>query len=232
MSLNINDSQIINNGTISVSSEGIYADSAGMELDFLNNSQIINNGTIKADSTVINNSEDESFADSFAIIIDHSNNSKIENNGSILVNSNKKNEKLTAYAEAISIEEANSLTLENRGTIKSTINNKLDKEAVAILFVNSDKSTVLNKAGGEIHRECYSIWRYNFNNKGSIYLPYNANSKTLELSMIMMERENKLYLFNQILEILPKPGTIEIGAFKNANNKIENTQILDKNCYF
>ena len=229
---NINDSQIINNGTISVSSEGVYADSAGMELDSLYNSQIINKGTIKADSTVINNSEDESFADSFAIIIDHSNNSKIENNGSILVNSNKKNEKLTAYAEAISIEEANSLTLENSGTIKSTINNKLDKEAVAILFVNSDKSTVLNKAGGEIHGSVILYGDTTFNNKGSIYLPYNANSKTFRTFDDNDGKGEQTISFQPNFGNFTNSGTIEIGAFKNKNDIIENTQILTKTATF
>lgn len=229
---NINDSQIINNGTISVSSKGVIADSAGMELDSLNNSQIINKGTIKANSTVINNSEDESFADSFAILIDHSNKSKIENNGNILVNSNKENEKLTAYAEAISIEEANSLTLENSGTIKSTINNKLDKEAVAILFVNSDKSTVLNKAGGEIHGSVILYGDTTFNNKGSIYLPYNANSKTFRTFDDNDGKGEQTISFQPNFGNFTNSGTIEIGAFKNKNDIIENTQILTKTATF
>ncbi|MFA7021029.1 autotransporter domain-containing protein [Aliarcobacter sp.] len=229
---NINDSQIINNGTISVSSEGVIADSAGMELDSLNNSQIINKGTIEANSTVINNSEDESFADSFAIIIDHSNKSTIENNGSILVNSNKENEKLEAYAEAISIEEANSLILENSGTIKSTINNKLDKEAVAILFVNSDKSTVLNKAGGEIHGSVILYGDTTFNNKGSIYLPYNANSKTFRTFDDNDGNGEQTISFQPNFGNFTNSGTIEIGAFKNSNSKIENTQILTENATF
>ncbi|MCT7535755.1 autotransporter outer membrane beta-barrel domain-containing protein [Aliarcobacter cryaerophilus] len=229
---NINDSQILNNGTISVSSEGVYADSAGMELDSLNNSQIINKGTIKADSTVINNSEDESFADSFGISIDYLNNSKIENNGSILVNSNKKNEKLTAYAEAISIEEANSLTLENSGTIKSTINNKLDKEAVAILFVNSDKSTVLNKAGGEIHGSVILYGDTTFNNKGSIYLPYNANSKTFRTFDDNDGKGEQTISFQPNFGNLVNSGTIEIGAYKDSEGNIENTQILAKTATF
>lgn len=226
---NINDSQILNNGTISVSSEGVYADSAGMELDSLNNSQIINKGTIKADSTVTNNSDNENFADSFGISIDYLNNSKIENNGSILVNSNNM-KKDNALAEAISVENFNNSTFKNRGIIKSTINNKLDKNASAILYLNSSTSTISNEGTGKIYGNIVLKGDTTFNNKGFISLPYNAN-------------KNAYFIFNdngvdETISLRPSfgdfvnSGTIEIGAFKNANNTIENTQILTKNATF
>ena len=226
---NINDSQILNNGTISVSSEGVYADSAGMELDSLNNSQIINKGTIKADSTVTNNSDNENFADSFGISIDYLNNSKIENNGSILVNSSNI-KKDNALAEAISVENFNNSTFENSGIIKSTINNKLDKNASAILYLNSSTSTISNEGTGKIYGNIVLKGDTTFNNKGFISLPYNAN-------------KNAYFIFNdngidETISLRPSfgdfvnSGTIEIGAFKNSNSKIENTQILTKNATF
>ena len=226
---NINDSQIINNGTISVSSEGVYADSAGMELDSLYNSQIINKGTIKADSTVTNNSDNENFADSFGISIDYLNNSKIENNGSILVNSSNI-KKDNALAEAISVENFNNSTFENSGIIKSTINNKLDKNASAILYLNSSNSTISNEGTGKIYGNIVLKGDTTFNNKGFISLPYNAN-------------KNAYFIFNdngidETISLRPSfgdfvnSGTIEIGAFKNSNSKIENTQILTKNATF
>lgn len=226
---NINDSQIINNGTISVSSEGVYADSAGMELDSLYNSQIINKGTIKADSTVTNNSDNENFADSFGISIDYLNNSKIENNGSILVNSSNI-KKDNALAEAISVENFNNSTFENSGIIKSTINNKLDKNASAILYLNSSNSTISNEGTGKIYGNIVLKGDTTFNNKGFISLPYNAN-------------KNAYFIFNdngidETISLRPSfgdfvnSGTIEIGAFKNSNSKIENTQILTENATF
>lgn len=226
---NVNDSQILNNGTISVSSEGVYADSAGMELDSLNNSQIINKGTIKADSTVTNNSDNENFADSFGISIDYLNNSKIENNGSILVNSNNM-KKDNALAEAISVENFNNSTFKNSGIIKSTINNKLDKNASAILYLNSSTSTISNEGTGKIYGNIVLKGDTTFNNKGFISLPYNAN-------------KNAYFIFNdngvdETISLRPSfgdfvnSGTIEIGAFKNSNSKIENTQILTKNATF
>lgn len=226
---NINDSQILNNGTISVSSEGVYADSAGMELDSLNNSQIINKGTIKADSTVTNNSDNENFADSFGISIDYLNNSKIENNGSILVNSSNI-KKDNALSEAISVENFNNSTFENSGIIKSTINNKLDKNASAILYLNSSNSTISNEGTGKIYGNIVLKGDTTFNNKGFISLPYNAN-------------KNAYFIFNdngidETISLRPSfgnftnSGTIEIGAFKNSNSKIENTQILTKNATF
>ena len=145
-----------------------------MELDSLYNSQIINKGTIKADSTVTNNSDNENFADSFGISIDYLNNSKIENNGSILVNSSNI-KKDNALAEAISVENFNNSTFENSGIIKSTINNKLDKNASAILYLNSSNSTISNEGTGKIYGNIVLKGDTTFNNKGFISLPYNAN---------------------------------------------------------
>ena len=61
-----------------------------------------------------------------------------------------------------------------------------------------------------------------FVNKGFISLPYNANKNaTFEGVSIRPNFAN-----------LENSGTIEIGAFKHSDNKIENTQILTKTATF
>ncbi len=220
----INNSQIINNGKISVKAEGVYADSAGMELDNLTASQIINTGTIEATSIMPESSQEDRFSEAFGILIETADDIKIENSGSILVNANSNNKEYS-LANGISVEEFINSNIGNSGTIKATINNKLDKNALAIGIMDTNSNaTVTNTSSGKLYGNVILNGNSTLNNKGFISLPYNANKNAIFSGIDDYGQKVSVNLQPSITNLV-NSGTIEIGAFKNSNNVIENTQI-------
>ncbi|MCT7467072.1 autotransporter outer membrane beta-barrel domain-containing protein [Aliarcobacter cryaerophilus] len=90
----------------------------------------------------------------------------------------------------------------------------------------------MNKAGGEIHGSVILYGDTTFNNKGSIYLPYNANSKTFRTFDDNDGKGEQTISFQPNFGNLVNSGTIEIGAYKDSEGNIENTQILAKTATF
>ncbi|MFW3326919.1 autotransporter outer membrane beta-barrel domain-containing protein [Aliarcobacter butzleri] len=229
--VDINNSQIINNGKISVKAEGVYADSAGMELDNLTGSQIINAGTIEATSIMTESSQEDRFSEAIGILIETADDIKIENSGSILVNANSNNKEYS-LANGISVEEFIDSKIENSGTIKATINNKLDKNALAIgIMETNSNATVTNTSSGKLYGNVVLNGISTLNNKGFISLPYNANKNAIFSGIDDYGQKVSVNLQPSIGNLV-NSGTIEIGAFKNSNNVIENTQILTKTATF
>ena len=221
----IEDSRIINNGTISVTASGAGANAEAITFKDVINSKIVNTKTIEA--FLINPSLEND--DATGIYTDKFENSEIKNSGTIITNANSNLTSSGNLSKGINPGELINSTITNSGTIKSTINNKLDKKGMAI---QSDKidtnSTIFNASIGKIYGNIVlvtdnsDVGNAKFVNKGFISLPYNANKNaTFEGVSIRPNFAN-----------LENSGTIEIGAFKHSDNKIENTQILTKTATF
>ncbi|WP_151948853.1 autotransporter outer membrane beta-barrel domain-containing protein [Aliarcobacter butzleri] len=229
----LDNSQIINNKNIFVSSESVNAASFGISSDpdsILDYSEIINNGTIKSSSSVINTTDNDNFAESYGILLEHVNTSKVINNKEILVNANNA-DKNKAMAEGISIVNIGSSNIENNGIVKSTINEQLDHRASSILIDDAYKTTLTNSGEGKLYGNIVLGGDINFNNKGLISLPYNANKNAIFTGIDdndeTFSRSHQPNLGNFV-----NTGTIEIGALKSNDNKIVNTQILTKTATF
>ena len=221
----IEDSRIINNGTISVTASGAGANAEAITFKDVINSKIVNTKTIEA--FLINPSLEND--DATGIYTDKFENSEIKNSGTIITNANSNLTSSGNLSKGINHREQINSTITNSGTIKATINNKLDKKGMAI---QSDKidtnSTIFNASIGKIYGNIVlvtdnsDVGNAKFVNKGFISLPYNANKNaTFEGVSIRPNFAN-----------LENSGTIEIGAFKHSDNKIENTQILTKTATF
>ncbi|MCT7911432.1 autotransporter domain-containing protein [Arcobacter lacus] len=224
--IKIGDSQIINNGKISVNAEGTYTTAEGIALEEFNNSQIVNTGVIEA------NTDGTTRNDAIGIWIDDVYNTQIENSGIISVNANTENLKST-LAESIGVGNFQNSTLTNNGIIEATINNKLDKQGIAISNDKMDSnSTIINTKDGKIYgnvlMNVHNVTNNDgkFINEGFISLPYNAYKNTS--FTIDGENINLQPNFGNLVN----SGTIEIGAYKDSEDNIENTQILAKTATF
>ncbi|WP_323587301.1 autotransporter family protein [Aliarcobacter butzleri] len=224
--IEIGDSQIINNGKISVNAEGTYTTAEGIALEEFNNSQIVNTGVIEA------NTDGTTRNDAIGIWIDDVHNTQIENSGIISVNANTENLKST-LAESIGVGNFQNSTLTNNGIIEATINNKLDKQGIAISNDKMDSnSTIINTKDGKIYgnvlMNVHNVTNNDgkFINEGFISLPYNAYKNT----SFTIDGEN--INFQPNFGNLVNSGTIEIGAYKDSEGNIENTQILAKTATF
>ncbi|RBQ29061.1 autotransporter family protein [Aliarcobacter vitoriensis] len=233
---NVSNSEIINNGEISVNHSSSEAYSEAMGIEYISNSKIINTGTIKANTTGTKSS------DAVGIWIDDVDNTQIENKGTILVNANG-NGSGYFLSEAIGTGSLIDSSIINSGTIKATSNNKLDKQGLAItsdkirFSLNSTPTvTVTNTKDGKIYGNILMNVYNNknnyglFKNEGFISLPYNATKK--ETFSFDDDGVYTTISLQPNLANLENYGTIEIGAFKHSDNKIENTQILTKTATF
>lgn len=223
------NSEIINNGKISVNHNNEEAYSEAMGIEFIDKSKIINNGKIEANTTGTNSS------DAVGIWIDYADNTQIENKNTILVNANG-NGSGYFLSEAIGTGNLLDSTIVNSGTIKATRNNKLDKQGIAIssdkisLSINSNsKVTLTNTKDGKIYGNIL-MNVYNsgsnygsFKNEGFISLPYNATKK--ETFTFDDDGTSTTISLQPNFGNLVNSGTIEIGAYKDGQGNIENTQI-------
>lgn len=197
----IDNTKITNNGKISVKADGLFADSAAMELYYVNNSTITNNGSIEAKSTILEDeTSNDKFSDSYGILVEYADNIKIENSGTIDTNSNNKYSNF-AISESISVSELKNSTILNSGKLKSTINGDLNYSGSSMIILNSQNTNVHNTKTGEMYGNIIigSNIENNdssFKNEGFISLPYNANKNAFfDLS------NNEKYLYNQICQI-------------------------------
>lgn len=241
----IYNSEVINNGDILTTSEGFYASSEGIIINDVLYSKVINKGNItsvsngyKKDDT-FTGKEWDLFSDSFGINTTKIENSYIENSGSIIVNSNTYDNH--AISEGITSDSFKNSELLNSGNITSTINNNFSHFASSILFVSMEDSEVVNDSTGRLSGNIIlgnkdnSIDNNIFINKGFISLPYNANKNSQFYDFGNdegAENPNTIFSTQPYFSNFTNYGTIEIGAFKNSNGNIENSQILAKNAKF
>ncbi|MCT7609321.1 autotransporter outer membrane beta-barrel domain-containing protein [Aliarcobacter butzleri] len=213
-----------NNKTIS---ETVNSSDAFVELvtrEDIIGANIVNTGTMEA------NTNGTKSSDAIVFWIDSMDTTTINNSGTILINASGNNLKYIS-TQAIATDGFSNSTLTNSGTIKATINNKLHQQGIAIDLFNTDAlSTITNTSSGKIYGNIVSN-EYNyatFKNEGFISLPYNAN-------------KNSIYSFGEEYDNaslqpnfgnLVNSGTIEIGAYKDSEGNIENTQILAKTATF
>lgn len=157
--------------------------------------------------------------------------STIINSGVISSNAVSKDVK-KAFAYGLVGNELVNSTITNSGTIEAKINGKLNNQGFSLDYEDTSGSTITNEKTGKLYGNIYLGDNGQFVNKGFVSLPFNANA----LNTIQYldddgnpedTRKGGVYISN-----LVNSGTIEIGAFKNSNSKIENTQILTKNATF
>ena len=158
--------------------------------------------------------------------------STITNSGVISSNGVSKDVK-KAFAYGLVGSELVNSTITNSGTIEAKVNGKLNNQGFSLDYEDTSGSTITNEKTGKLYGNIYLGGDGKFVNKGFIYLPSNANAQnTIQYldddgSTPDGTRKGAVYISN-----LVNSGTIEIGAFKNSNNTIENTQILTKNATF
>ena len=158
--------------------------------------------------------------------------STITNSGLISSNAVSKDVK-KAFAYGLVGSELIDSTITNSGTIETKVNGKLNYQGFSLDYEDVSDSTITNESAGKLYGNIYLGGDGKFVNKGFIYLPSNANAQnTIQYldddgSTPDGTRKGGVYISN-----LVNSGTIEIGAFKNANNTIENTQILTKTATF
>lgn len=158
--------------------------------------------------------------------------STIINSGVISSNGVSKDVK-KAFAYGLVGSELVNSTITNSGTIEAKVNGKLNNQGFSLDYEDTSGSTITNEKTGKLYGNIYLGDNGQFVNKGFVSLPYNAN--VLNTIQYLYDdgstpdgtRKGGVYISN-----LVNSGTIEIGAFKNSNNKIENTQILTKNATF
>ncbi len=157
--------------------------------------------------------------------------STIINSGVISSNAVSKDVK-KAFAYGLVGSELVNSTITNSGTIEAKVNGKLNNQGFSLDYEDTSGSTITNEKTGKLYGNIYLGDNGQFVNKGFVSLPFNANA----LNTIQYldddgnpedTRKGGVYISN-----LVNSGTIEIGAFKNSNSKIENTQILTKNATF
>lgn len=158
--------------------------------------------------------------------------STIKNSGLISSNAVSKDVK-KAFAYGLVGSELKYSTITNSGTIEAKVNGKLNNQGFSLDYEDVSGSTITNEKTGKLYGNIYLGGDGEFVNKGFVSLPYNANAQnTIQYldddgSTADGTRKGGVYISN-----LVNSGTIEIGAFKNSNNTIENTQILTKNATF
>lgn len=158
--------------------------------------------------------------------------STIINSGVISSNAVSKDVK-KAFAYGLVGSELVNSTITNSGTIEAKINGKLNNQGFSLDYEDTSGSTITNEKTGKLYGNIYLGDNGQFVNKGFVSLPSNANAQnTIQYldddgSTPDGTRKGGVYISN-----LVNSGTIEIGAFKNSNSKIENTQILTKNATF
>ena len=157
--------------------------------------------------------------------------STIINSGVISSNGVSKDVK-KAFAYGLVGSELVNSTITNSGTIEAKVNGKLNNQGFSLDYEDTSGSTITNEKTGKLYGNIYLGDNGQFVNKGFVSLPYNAN--VLNTIQYLYDdgtpedtRKGGVYISN-----LVNSGTIEIGAFKNSNSKIENTQILTKNATF
>ena len=157
--------------------------------------------------------------------------STITNSGVISSNAVSKDVK-KAFAYGLVGSELVNSTITNSGTIEAKVNGKLNNQGFSLDYEDTSGSTITNEKTGKLYGNIYLGDNGQFVNKGFVSLPYNAN--VLNTIQYLYDdgtpeytRKGGVYISN-----LVNSGTIEIGAFKNSNSKIENTQILTKNATF
>ena len=157
--------------------------------------------------------------------------STIINSGVISSNAVSKDVK-KAFAYGLVGSELVNSTITNSGTIEAKVNGKLNNQGFSLDYEDTSGSTITNEKTGKLYGNIYLGDNGQFVNKGFVSLPYNAN--VLNTIQYLNDdgkpdgtRKGAVYISN-----LENSGTIEIGAFKHSNNKIENTQILTKNATF
>ena len=158
--------------------------------------------------------------------------STIINSGVISSNAVSKDVK-KAFAYGLVGSELVNSTITNSGTIEAKVNGKLNNQGFSLDYEDTSGSTITNEKTGKLYGNIYLGDNGQFVNKGFVSLPYNAN--VLNTIQYLYDdgstpdgtRKGGVYISN-----LVNSGTIEIGAFKNSNSKIENTQILTKNATF
>ncbi len=217
---------IQNNAKISVTDN---YNAEAIELgDVSNNSKIINTGTIEAFLITDINNDDDAAGIRMNTVTD----STITNSGTITTSVNIAGSK--SLSVGINPTELYNSTITNSGTIKSTIANKLDSKGMAIVIDDVKNSIITNTSSGKIYGNVVfleSDANTTFKNEGFISLPYNAN-KYATFSGIDDDGEKFSVNLQANIPNLINSGTIEIGAFKNSNNVIENTQIKTINATF
>ncbi|MCT7431918.1 autotransporter domain-containing protein [Aliarcobacter cryaerophilus] len=185
-----------------------------------------NSGTIKASAQ----------SDKYAVASGLSTDALVEdstiiNSGVISSNAVSKDVK-KAFAYGLVGSELVNSTITNSGTIEAKVNGKLNNQGFSLDYEDTSGSTITNEKTGKLYGNIYLGGNGQFANKGFVSLPYNANA----LNTIQYldddgnpedTRKGRVYISN-----LVNSGTIEIGAFKHSDNKIENTQILTKNATF
>lgn len=158
--------------------------------------------------------------------------STITNSGVISSNGVSKDVK-KAFAYGLVGSELVNSTITNSGTIEAKVNGKLNNQGFSLDYEDTSGSTITNEKTGKLYGNIYLGGDGKFVNKGFIYLPSNANAQNtiqyLDDDGFTPDgtRKGRVYISN-----LVNSGTIEIGAFKNSNNTIENTQILTENATF
>ena len=158
--------------------------------------------------------------------------STIINSGVISSNGVSKDVK-KAFAYGLVGSELVNSTITNSGTIEAKVNGKLNNQGFSLDYEDTSGSTITNEKTGKLYGNIYLGDNGQFVNKGFVSLPYNAN--VLNTIQYLYDdgstpdgtRKGGVYISN-----LVNSGTIEIGAFKNSNSKIENTQILTENATF
>ena len=157
--------------------------------------------------------------------------STIINSGVISSNGVSKDVK-KAFAYGLVGSELVNSTITNSGTIEAKVNGKLNNQGFSLNYEDTSGSTITNEKTGKLYGNIYLGDNGQFVNKGFVSLPYNAN--VLNTIQYLYDdgtpeytRKGGVYISN-----LVNSGTIEIGAFKNSNNTIENTQILTENATF
>ncbi|MCT7472182.1 autotransporter outer membrane beta-barrel domain-containing protein [Aliarcobacter cryaerophilus] len=157
--------------------------------------------------------------------------STIINSGLISSNAVSKDVK-KAFAYGLVGSELVNSTITNSGTIEAKVNGKLNNQGFSLDYEDTSGSKITNEKTGKLYGNIYLGDNGQFVNKGFVSLPYNAN--VLNTIQYLNDdgkpdgtRKGAVYISN-----LVNSGTIEIGAFKNSNSKIENTQILTKNATF
>lgn len=238
-------SSIVNNGTIEVSTITKTGEVVGIAHygEMIDESKIVNSttGIIKAISEYGKDGvglPNEDFAQSFGITVSSMRNkSSIVNDGTILVDSKNISKEAKNYNFGIITDSMfDETSIINSGKIEVKINGKLDYRASSIFNYYSENSTIINEKEGQLSGNIVLLGDKNtrdngditLNNKGFISLPYDANKNAI----ILNDDENRVDSMRPYIPNLINSGTIEIGAFKDSNGNIENTQILTRNATF
>ncbi|MCT7405065.1 autotransporter outer membrane beta-barrel domain-containing protein [Aliarcobacter cryaerophilus] len=157
--------------------------------------------------------------------------STIINSGVISSNAVSKDVK-KAFAYGLVGSELVNSTITNSGTIEAKVNGKLNNQGFSLDYEDTSGSKITNEKTGKLYGNIYLGDNGQFVNKGFVSLPYNAN--VLNTIQYLNDdgkpdgtRKGAVYISN-----LVNSGTIEIGAYKDSEGNIENTQILAKTATF